>query len=398
MTRDRMESRMAASWDDNDAVGALSAVASSVEQLAAVAATRRGLFGDTALPSAGALPLQDLPAHLQFARLWAERRHAHLPRARKRSCPVCRTADHRSWFNTQDGYGYVVCTACSMVYIPDVLAMDAWDAYFAELPHAREWLATQMAATLSGGADEHNQRRFGRYFDLLRRLGAARPGDRLLDIGTFTGASLHVAQNRGLQAFGIEGLQEAVKFINDREPARRITLGHAETFAADVHGGDFALVTMWETLEHTFSPGDALARASDALAPGGWLALTVPNASNAQFSVLREYCYFAYGGYEGVGHVNMFTPSTLTMLLERHGFGVVHTETEFGTDWRQIAYYLQHQFERIHCYENLIRRGDIERQPDGGFAILLNWLSPALTRLENALLAGPIALVVARRR
>jgi 2-polyprenyl-3-methyl-5-hydroxy-6-metoxy-1,4-benzoquinol methylase len=394
-----MKGCMARSWDDNEAVGALSALAGSVDQLAGVAAERPGLLSDEGAADAKAeLPLQDLPAHLQFARLWAERRHHYLPRARKRSCPVCGAGDGHPWFRTQDGYAYVFCPQCSMVYIPEVLSMETWDAYFAELPHAREWLATQMAATLSGATDEHNQRRFGRYFDLLHTLGAIRPGARLLDIGTFTGASLQVARQRGLEAFGIEGLQEAVRFVNERRPDRRVALGHAETFARDVHGGQFALVTMWETLEHTFSPADALARAHDALAPGGWIAITVPNASNVQFSVLREYCYFAYGGYEGVGHVNLFTPDTLAALLDRQGFEVVHTETEFGTDWRQIAYYLQHRFARIHCYENLIRHGDIGRQPEGGFAILLNWLSPALTRLENAWLAGPIVVMVARRR
>ena len=31
-------------------------------------------------------------------------------------------------------------------------------------------------------------------------------------------------------------------------------------------------------------------------------------------------------------------------------------------------------------------------------SILLNWLSPALTRLENACLAGPILVAIARRR
>jgi SAM-dependent methyltransferase len=393
-----MESRMAASWDDNDAVGALSAVATSVEQLASVAAARRSLLTHTTQSAAAELPLQDLPAHLQFARLWAERRDAYLPRARKRACPVCDAPPRPAWFHTQDGYAYVVCAQCSMIYIPDVLAMDTWDAYFNELPHAREWLSAQMAATLTGATADHNQRRFGRYFDLLVSLGALTRGDRVLDVGTFTGASLEVARARGLDAFGIEGLQEAVRFINAQRPERRIALDHAEAFPRDVHGGHFALVTMWETLEHTFSPRDALARAHAALAPGGVLALTVPNARSVQFSVLREYCYFAYGGYEGVGHVNLFTPATLTTLLDRTGFDVLHTETEYGTDWRQIAYYLQHRFERIHCYENLIRRGEFDRQPEGGLAILLNWLSPALTRLENALLAGSIALVVARRR
>jgi hypothetical protein len=143
---------------------------------------------------------------------------------------------------------------------------------------------------------------------------------------------------------------------------------------------------------------DALRHAHDALAPGGALALTVPNAWNIQFSVLRDYCFYAYGGYQGVGHLNLFTPDTLRQALDESGFDLVHLETEFSTDWRQLAYYLQHRFDRIYCYSNLVREGEFRRSPEPELAVLLNWLSPALSRIENALRAGPIAFALATRR
>jgi SAM-dependent methyltransferase len=387
-----------ASWDDNAAVEALSGVAGSVDRLAEIASARRGDLADSGSETSTELPLQNLPAHLQFARLWQKLRDTYLPRAETRPCPVCATVQNHQWFPTQDGYAYVVCETCGMVYIPSVLPLSVWDDYFAALPQARDWFAQQMASTLTVSAREHNQRRFDRYFDVLQSVGSLVDGARTLDIGTYNGAFLDVAAARGFSAFGIEGLQEAVRFVRETLPALRVTFGRAELFPADIHGGNFSLITMWETLEHTVSPSAALACVREALVPGGMLALTVPNASNVQFSVLREYCYYAYGGYEGIGHVNLYTPRTLQEQLERAGFELIHFETEFGTDWRQIVYYLQHRFKRIHCYENLVRDGDIERAPEGGLAIMLNWLSPALTRLENALLSGPILLTVARRR
>jgi SAM-dependent methyltransferase len=193
-------------------------------------------------------------------------------------------------------------------------------------------------------------------------------------------------------------LQEAVRFCHERCPDQRVELGHAETLDRRTFGGAFDVVTLWETLEHTFDPMAALAAARDALRPEGWLAITVPNARNPQFSILRDYCFYAYGGYQGVGHLNMFTPATLRAALDQSGFDVVHEETEFGTDWRQIAYYLQHRFDRIYCYRNLVRRGEFTQAPGPELSLILNWLSPALTRLENAFLAGPITLALARRR
>jgi hypothetical protein len=44
-----------------------------------------------------------------------------------------------------------------------------------------------------------------------------------------------------------------------------------------------------------------------------------------------------------------------------------------------------------------VRQGEFTENPEPELAVVLNWLSPALTRIENALLAGPIMLALARR-
>lgn len=387
-----------ASWSDNDAVQALHDLADATDRLAAVLPARRSAIDPPAPAQDIELPIRNLPSHLQFARYWQQRGAAYLQQTRSRPCPVCRGTEASPWFSTQDGYRYDVCARCGVVFIPNVVPMEVWDSYFANLPDARASLERQMNAAVSPEIEMLNRKRFGRYFDVLQHHGAASRGARLLDIGTFTGGSLRVATERGLEAFGVEGLQEAVRFTQERFPGQRVALAHAETLDPGLFGGAFDLVTMWETLEHTFDPMAVLASAHAVMAPGGWLAITVPNAHNVQFSILRDYCFYAYGGYQGVGHLNMFTPATLEAALDASGFDVVHVETEFGTDWRQLLYYLQHRFDRIYCYRNLVRRGEFTSPPEPAISLILNWLSPALTRLENACLAGPIILNLARRR
>ena len=97
----------------------------------------------------------------------------------------------------------------------------------------------------------------------------------------------------------------------------RIAKGHAEGISSDTFGGNFDLITMWETLEHTVDPRRALTAAHAALRPGGLVAVTVPNVTNVQCTVLREHCFFAYGGYQGIGHVNLFSAETLLSVV-RH--------------------------------------------------------------------------------
>ena len=353
--------------------------------------------GKTDSRTAVALPLQNLPAHLRFAHHWERHRDTLLRRVVNRVCPVCGGLDRWAWFATQDGYRYDVCRHCDMVHIADVLPMPLWDEYFATLPDARGHLQEQMARSVSLEAWERDRTRFGRYLEMIRRHGGGHRGSRLLDLGSFTGTWLRVAGEEGLDAHGVEGLAEAVSFARERFPGLRIEHRRTEDLAARSDGG-FDLVTMWETLEHTLDPISSLESAGHMLRPGGLIAVTVPNCWNVQFSVLGQFCFYAYGGYHGTGHINMFSPRTLTRALKAAGFEILQLDTEFGTDWRQMLYFLLQRFDRIHCYANLVQRGDAADPPPEAMDIVLNWLSPALTRLENVYTSGPIIRAVARKR
>lgn len=385
-------------WSDNDTVGALSELARALDRIAELAPAPIRVAEQSAGHGAAALPLQNLPAHLRFARHWESHRHELLRRTVNRVCPVCGGVDRWTWFSTQDGYRYDVCRFCGMVHIPDVLPMPVWDEYFASLPDARRHLQEQLAQSVSTGAWERDRVRFERYLAMIRRRGGGQRGDRLLDLGSFTGTWLRVAEQEGIQAHGVEGLAEAVSFAREQFPHLRIEHLRTEELAPTTAGGQFDLVTMWETLEHTIDPVSSLELAGSTLRPGGLIAVTVPNCWNVQFSVLGPFCFYAYGGYHGTGHINMFSPRTLTRALEAAGFDVLDMATEFGTDWRQMLYFLLQRFDRIHCYANLVRQGDTAEQIPAGMDILLNWLSPALTRLENVYTAGPIITAVARKR
>jgi 2-polyprenyl-3-methyl-5-hydroxy-6-metoxy-1,4-benzoquinol methylase len=285
-----------------------------------------------------------------------------------------------------------------MVHIPELLPMPVWDEYYATLPVARECLQEQLLGSVSDAAVARDRDRFGRYIALMRTHDAALPGARLLDLGGYTGGSLRVAAEHGLEPFGVEGLAEAVRFAKERFPTLHLAHARTEQLDPDIFGGRFDVVTMWETLEHTFDPIGSLRLAAQALRPGGTLAVSVPNVRNVQFSALGQFCFYAYGGYHGTGHINMFSPDTLARALDEAGFDLIHSRTEFGTDWRQVLLYLRQQFDRIHCYANLVRHGDTTDKTGPELSVLLNWLSPALTRVENACLAGPIIVALARRR
>ena len=388
--------KMSGSWSDNDGVTALSRAADGLAALAAAIPSRSTRRDEIDAP-ATTLPIENLPAHIRFARIWSERREEFLARRQQRPCPLCRSRAADMWFPTQDGYRYDICGSCGMVYIPEIVPLRVWDDYFSTLPAAREHLHAQLEATITPEAMEASRKRFGRYYELAKQHGLPAKGARMLDIGTHTGGSLIVAAEWGITAHGIEGLEEAVHFARMHRPGLQIAHGTAEQFDPESFGGLFDIVTMWETLEHTVDPIEALRRAWQAMKPGGLVVVTVPNVRNVQCSLLREHCYFAYGGYQGVGHINLFSPDSLRSAFIAGGFEPLHMETEFGTDWRQIAYYVQQRLNRIYCFRNLLRDDAFTRPPNPELGIILNWISPALTAVENAWWGGPILIGIARR-
>jgi len=149
----------------------------------------------------------------------------------------------------------------------------------------------------------------------------------LLDVGCSTGAFVAWAEQQGFQAEGVDISRPAIEY-GCRVRGLRLHCANFSGQASPLPAGTFHLVTAWETLEHLPEPGDTLDAASRVLKARGWLAISVPNHDSLTHRVLgRRYRYV------GVDHVNYFSPSTLTRLLERHGFEV---ERRFTTQWNPI--------------------------------------------------------------
>jgi SAM-dependent methyltransferase len=87
--------------------------------------------------------------------------------------------------------------------------------------------------------------------------------------------------------------------------------------------GIFSVVTLWATLEHLVDPGRVLSEAHRVLAPGGIMAISVPNYASLTQKLLGKR-----NRYVGVDHVNYYTATSLRRLLVRHGFQVERIQTD----------------------------------------------------------------------
>jgi SAM-dependent methyltransferase len=98
--------------------------------------------------------------------------------------------------------------------------------------------------------------------------------------------------------------------------------------------GTFDAVYAQDVLEHLSRPREELAEIARVLRPGGALYVHVPNY--ASLTIRCGVSRFAYN--EPPGHLNFFTPTTLTAMLRQNGFDRVRLGSdhlEYADFWRR---------------------------------------------------------------
>lgn len=144
------------------------------------------------------------------------------------------------------------------------------------------------------------------------RVPGAPPG-RVLDVGCSTGLFLHEMQRAGWQAEGVELTPSAARYARERF-GLQVFEGMLE--AAPFAPERFDVITYWDVLEHVYSPTETLARTAELLAPGGLLAINVPNWHCLERRIFGRW----WAGYDPPRHLYVFTRPSLTRYLEQAGF------------------------------------------------------------------------------
>jgi SAM-dependent methyltransferase len=167
----------------------------------------------------------------------------------------------------------------------------------------------------------------------------------LLDLGSWVGFFLAEAEARGWVTVGVEPSLYASRFARER---LGLDVRQAGLFDAAVDGAPFDAVFMGDVLEHLPRAGEALDRIAELLAPGGVLALALPNAGSRLARRMGRRWWSVIPT-----HVHYFTPQSIRTMLERHGYEVVRITTAPKTF--TVSYYLG----RLGGYESRLGRGAV---------------------------------------
>jgi SAM-dependent methyltransferase len=137
----------------------------------------------------------------------------------------------------------------------------------------------------------------------------------MLDVGCAAGFLLEVARERGWDARGVELNRDfAARTATSLEG--RITYGrfHDVPFAAR----SFALITMFDVLEHSPTPREDLAKCRDLLADGGALVVQLPCIDALGRKLLGARWYH----YAPPAHLSYFTAHSFGLLAASLGLHV----------------------------------------------------------------------------
>ena len=237
-----------------------------------------------------------------------------------RACPVCGARDDSFLFNKCGGQ-YVMCNACSLIYINPVFRDDFLEEYYR---NNHQFQGEIVAGDRS-------------FYDALYQKGLATASrvlevGNILDIGCSTGIFLDNALQCGWKTFGLE--------LNKTEASIARAKGHdvqEETLQVASFEPNFSLITLWDVFEHIKDGVELLNTAKRFLKKGGGVFIQSPSRDALAARVLRRECNM----FDGLEHVNLYNYATLLILAEKSGYSIESYETvisEIGVMNNYLAY------------------------------------------------------------
>lgn len=306
-----------------------------------------------------------------------------------RTCPTCDGAQSRYMFQSFDAYPYHECDACGTWYVPLKIDYELFKRYFTIVPEARRFGDYTESQITNPAATSGDMERFSGYYEVLKALFPAQRAAALTacDIGCGVGNSIEAARKHGISGVGLEVNERALTVAKD--------LGRPVFSASANLPAPFDIVSMWETLEHIDDALAVLELAHSLLKEGGVLAITVPNLNAPSIRGMREDSLQIHGGPAWAGHINLFSPANIKILLERAGFEILDLCGQYNSNLAELVGYQTGVWRGARDYAS-------GRSPKFSISSaannLIEFLGPGLAEIERVCSFAPIMRVLAVRK
>ena len=158
--------------------------------------------------------------------------------------------------------------------------------------------------------------------EILGMIKKFKKRGKFFEVGCGMGYFLDYARKQGFEVEGIEYAALGTRVCVEKF-GLRVTQCSFEDFKETPESCD--VLFMGDVLEHLIDPREMLQKAYRMLKPSGVAAVEVPSMFNSIVGRAAIMTYRASGTNKKMSmppyHVNEFTPKTLTLMLQKAGFG-----------------------------------------------------------------------------
>ncbi len=223
---------------------------------------------------------------------------------------------------SKDEFQVIDCEVCGFKHIIPIPTEDYLKAYYQD--HWVENRPAEFYEKLESDFDWHREF-YNEKYDVFERYLEGKK-KRILDIGSGLGFFLKVGKERGWETLGVEPSRESCDY------ARKHGIGLENAFFNKqnyLSFGTFDVVHLHEVIEHILDPVAMIDMAREILKPGGILCIVSPNEFNQLQNAYVTSSGLSKWWISPPEHINYFDFSTITSLLDTHGFDVVERTATF---------------------------------------------------------------------
>lgn len=213
----------------------------------------------------------------------------------------------------KDGFNYVQCSICGLVYVNPRLEQRAInELYDEEYFHGKGFdksIVYQKEFEEKSTRIDLNDWDISTIHEFIN-TGSDKP--KLLDVGCGMGLFLWKAKQKGFDAEGLELSPYAGDFVRSKD----ISVQTKSIYDAELKPNSYDAIVMKEVIEHLPDPMKALLTVHESLKPGGVLFMTTGNY-NCPERKLRGKNWFYF---MPEGHIYIFSNKTMKQYLKKAGF------------------------------------------------------------------------------
>ncbi|GIV65415.1 MAG: hypothetical protein KatS3mg046_675 [Bellilinea sp.] len=238
-------------------------------------------------------------------------------------CDICESKDYEELFTRGDlntfldgSFKFVRCLNCGLIYQNPRPTKNSWPVLYQE---GYDQYKTEYRKGLERIIHSYGLRK--RFRSILRYKSSGE----LLDIGCSTGDFIrYVSTNPNWRTVGIE--PSIVAYNKALQLGLNVYNMLLEDFTISHSDHKFDVVTLWNVIEHLFSPTRDIQIIRNHLKPKGLLVITTPDVDSFSAHLFQKY----WIGYELPRHFYVFSKRTLRLLLEKSGFELIRFENIYG--------------------------------------------------------------------